>query len=286
MSLSILSAQLQSVMERLSNGESVDVTEDVIEKAVQEFEQVLRKQLGRGRDDFRLRMSNFGRASCQLQMEKSGAERSRSPYNHILRMMIGDAVEVYLTALLRIAGANITGGKDVVSFDIAGTTIKGESDIDFDGDVWDIKSASPWAYKNKWSKGYRGLAEDDSFGYVGQLYGYSKGQNKGMGGWVVADKSSGEVVFVEAEPSEEELSKIHSDIEDRIHKVGSDAPFERCFEPEVEYFNRKPTGSKRLGTNCSFCDFKHACWENLQYKPQTMSQAKSPRHYWYTEYAG
>lgn len=286
MSLSLLSAQLESVMERLSNGESVDVTEDVIEKAVEEFEQVLRKQLGRGRDDFRLRMSNIGRPACQLQMEKSGAERSRSPYNHILRMMIGDAVEVYLTALLRIAGANITGGKDVVSFDIAGTTIKGESDIDFDGAVWDIKSASPWAYKNKWSKGYRGLAEDDSFGYVGQLYGYSAGQSKEMGGWVVADKSSGEVVFVEAEASDEELKTIHSDISKRIQTVQSDAPFERCFEPETEYFNRKPTGSKRLGTQCSFCDFKHACWKDLQYKPQTMSQAKSPRHYWYTEYAG
>ena len=284
MSLSIIPAQLQMVMEKLSNGEPVDVAEEVIEKAVKEFEEVLRKQLGRNKEPFRIRMSNFGRPTCQLQMEKSGAERSRSPYNHILRMMIGDAVEVYLTALLRIAGANITGGKDVVSFPVGDTTIKGESDIDFDGKVWDIKSSSPWAYKNKWSKGYRALADDDSFGYIGQLYGYSAGQDKEMGGWVVADKSSGEVIFVDAEPKSGELSELYMKLSESVRKVESDAPFERCFEPEEEFFNRKPTGNYRLGTQCSFCDYKHACWDNLQYKPQAQSKAQNPRHYWYTEY--
>jgi hypothetical protein len=286
MSLSVLQAQLHSVMERLSNSDPVDVSEAIIEQALEEFEAALRKQLGRSaKEPFRLRMSNIGRAACQLQMEKSGAERTRFPANHILRMMIGDAVEVYLTAMLRMAGANITGGKDQVSLSISGTTIKGESDIDFDGAVWDIKSASPWAVKNKWSKGYRALAEEDSFGYIGQLYGYATGQGEEMGGWVVADKSSGEVVFVEATPTAQELKEIRQGIEKTINTVESDAPFERCFEPEIEYFRRKPTGSKRLGTQCSFCDYKHSCYPDLQYKPQTKSEAANPRYYWYTEYA-
>lgn len=286
MSLSVLQAQLHSVMERLSNSEPVDVSEAIIEQAVEEFEAALRKQLGRDANEpFRLRMSNIGRPACQLQMEKSGAERTRHPANHILRMMIGDAVEIYLTAMLRMAGANITGGKDQVSLSIAGTSIQGESDIDFDGAVWDIKSASPWAFKNKWSKGYRALAEDDSFGYIGQLYGYATGQDKEMGGWVVADKSSGEVVFVEAEPTAQELKEIRKGLEKTINTVEADAPFERCFEPEIEYFRRKPTGSKRLGTQCSFCDYKHSCYPNLQYKPQTGSEAANPKYYWYTEYA-
>lgn len=288
MTMSILPAQMQLTMEKASNGEDLGVTkeqmDEVVAKATKEFEEGLRRQLGRGRDKFRMRMSNIGRPLCQLQMEKSGAERARLPANHIVRMMIGDAVEIYITALLRITGANITGGKDKVSWDIGGTTILGESDIDFDGAVWDIKSASPWAYKNKWAKGYQALAEEDSFGYIGQLYGYSEGQGKDMGGWVVADKSSGEVTFVEAAPSHQDLDDIHDGITDRIQKVNSDAPFERCFEPVDEYFNRKPTGNKRLGTQCSFCDFKHACWKDLKYKPQAQSKAKSPRHYWYTEY--
>ena len=146
------------------------------------------------------------------------------------------------------------------------------------------KSSSSWAFKNKWKYGFRSLLEDDTFGYIGQLYGYSKGQNKEMGGWIVADKSSGEILFVEAEPEPHHLKEIHQSISNTIHKVSNDAPFERCFEDEVEYFNRKPTGSKRLHKTCTFCDYKHTCWGDIQYKPQTKSKAQNPRHYWYTEY--
>jgi hypothetical protein len=284
MSLNIVEAELQMVMERLSNGESVDVPEHVIDEAVQDFRDTLIKQLRREQGEFRLRMSNIGRAPCQLQMEKSGAPASRRPASFILRMMIGDAVEVYLTALLKLASANITGGKDVVSFDIAGTTIKGESDIDIDGAVWDIKSCSPWAFKNKWAKGYDGLKKSDDFGYIGQLYGYSEGQGKPMGGWITADKSSGEVLVVEATPTGAETAQIKANLENTIRTVDLDKEFKRCFEPEEEFFYRKPTGNKRLPMNCSFCDYRAACWPDAVYKPQAGSKAIAPRHFWYTEY--
>jgi hypothetical protein len=285
MSLSLLSAELQIVMERLSNSEPVEVPENIIEEAVEDFRNALVKQLSRDPDEaFRLRMSNIGRAPCQLQMEKSGAERSRKPANHILRMMIGDAVEVYLTAMLKLANANITGGKDIVEFGIADTVIKGESDIDIDGAVWDIKSSSSWAFKNKWKVGYDALRKSDDFGYIGQLFGYSEGQKKPMGGWIVADKSSGEVVFVEATPSDEEKKEIRKSLESTIRKVESNAPFERCFSEEPEYFYRKPTGSKRLPMACSFCDYRAQCWPDATYQPQTGSQAKEPKYYWYTKY--
>jgi hypothetical protein len=218
-------------------------------------------------------------------MEKSGVEPARRPANHIIRMMIGDAVEVYVTAILKLANANITGGKDIVSFDIAGTTIKGESDIDIDGAVYDIKSASSWAFKNKWQEGYEALKKSDDFGYIGQLYGYSEGQGKKMGGWIVADKSSGEVVFVEATPTEAEKKALQRKLEATVTRVQADAPFTRCFEAEDEYFYRKPTGNKRLPMSCSFCDYKAHCWPDAVYRPQTGSQAKSPRHYWYAEYS-
>jgi hypothetical protein len=285
MSLSLLSAELQILMERLSNGESVEVSEKIIEEAVSDFRNALNKQLNRNPEEkFRLRMSNIGRPPCQLQMEKSGAEPARRPANHILRMMIGDAVEVYLTALLKLANANITGGKDSVEFGIADTVIKGESDIDIDGAVWDIKSSSSWAFKNKWGQGYDALRKSDDFGYIGQLFGYSEGQKKPMGGWIVADKSSGEVLFVEATPSDSEKKEIRKSLEKTIRTVESGAKFVRCFEPEDEYFYRKPTGSKRLPMTCSFCDYRAHCWPNATYQPQTGSKAQAPKYYWYTEY--
>ena len=67
-------------------------------------------------------------------------------------MMIGDYVEILTDFVLKVAGANITGGKDKVSLDVAGTTIKGTDDIEIDGKVFDVKSASPWAFKTSGPK--------------------------------------------------------------------------------------------------------------------------------------
>jgi len=285
MAISVLAAQLQTVMEQLSNNEFGEVPEELIDDAVEEFRTILNKQLRRPEDEpFRLRMSNIGRPVCQLQMQKAGAKASRKPPNHIVRMMIGDAVEIYITLFLKLANANITGGKDKVEWEVGDTVIKGESDIDLDDAVWDIKSASPWAYKNKWAHGYEVLKDSDDFGYVGQLYGYAKGQDKKLGGWVVVDKSSGEVAFVEATPTDQETKAIQANIEATIAKIKNNEPFERCFEPQEEYFNRKPTGSKRLPMNCSFCDYRATCWPDSVFKPPALSKAQNPRHYWYAEY--
>ena len=286
MNLSFIEVALQGVMEKVSNNEPVDMTDKIKEEFLADMSEAFDKQFGRVADEpFRLRMSNIGRHPCQLQMAKSGAKASRRPYNHIMRMLIGDAVEAYTMVFLKLAKAEITGGKDTVNLEIADTVIKGESDVDLEGKVYDIKSSAPWAFTHKWKKGFDALKENDDFGYVGQLYGYSEGQNKPMGGWVVVDKSSGEVVVVEASLTKEEKAELRAKLEKTIRTVDSDSEFERCFEPEDETFNRKLTGSKRLGVTCSFCEYRPSCYPNAVYKPQTMSQAKDPRFYWYTEYA-
>jgi hypothetical protein len=59
--------------------------------------------------------------------------------------------------------------------------------------------------------------------------------------------------------------------------------FERCFEPEDEYFYKKPTGNKVLNKNCTFCDFRKACWPNLIEAPQVKSKAKFPKLVQYVE---
>lgn len=280
----ILETQLRQTMDRLSNGEPVECKEEWIEEAGEAFKETLRKQLFREDEGFRLRMSNIGRPTCQLQREKEGAEKERMPYNHIMRMMIGDAVEVITEILLKCAGANITGGKRKVSYPIADTEINGENDIEIDDLVYDVKSCSPWAYDNKWNNGWEGLAEDDSFGYIGQLIGYCCGSVDNMGGWIVVNKSTGEVTVVEANPSAEEVAKREVEISDRIIAVENDAPFKPCFTPYEEKFRSTPTGSLRLPTQCGFCSFRKACYPEAVYKPQTGSQAKSPRHYWYALY--
>ena len=284
MSISMLEAQIRRSLDKLSNGEAVEFEDQWIEDAGEMFKDALRKQLSGRENEFRLRMSNIGRPSCQLQMEKAGAERSRMPYNHVVRMMLGDAVECIMEVILRVSGANITGGKSQAEFNIADTTINGEDDIEIDDKVYDTKSASPWAYDNKWADGWHGLAKDDAFGYTAQLLGYAQGLGKQPGGWIVVNKSTGEVRVVEACPSEDEVKKINEQVSQTIQKITSDAPFERCFAPVDEYFRSKPTGNKRLSNSCSFCSYVAECWPDAVYKPQAMSQAKNPKYYWYTEY--
>lgn len=282
----MLQFQIRHTLEKLSNDEGGDlfVDDQWIEDAGEMFKDTLRRQLGRQSEDFRLRMSNIGRPVCQLQMAKSGAKATRRPYNHIVRMMHGDIIECVMEVLLRVAKANITGGKNKVSLELAGQTIKGEDDIEIDHKVYDIKSASPWAVTHKWNYGFEGLRADDSFGYIGQLVGYAEAQGKEPGGWIVVDKSSGEVLVVEAEISAAEKAEILANMEKTVETVMSDAPFERCFEAEDDKFGGKFTGLKRVPQKtCGMCDYLTSCWPTAQNKPHPNSVSKTPPHYWFLE---
>jgi hypothetical protein len=114
MSLNILEHQLHMVLDKLSNGEVVEYEESWIDEAGEMFKDTLRKQLKPREDAFRIRMSNVGRPSCQLQQEKAGTPKSKNPYNNIVRFMLGDATEVLVELYLKLARVNITGGKDKV----------------------------------------------------------------------------------------------------------------------------------------------------------------------------
>lgn len=282
----MLQLQIRHTLEKLSNDEGGDlfVDDQWIEDAGEMFKDTLRRQLGRQSENFRLRMSNIGRPVCQLQMAKSGAKATRRPYNFIVRMMHGDILECVMEVLLRVAQANITGGKNKVALELAGQTIKGEDDIEIDHKVYDIKSSSPWAFTNKWSKGLKGLQADDSFGYIGQLVGYAEAQGKEPGGWIVVDKSSGEIVVVEADMTKAEKQAVLANMKTTVETVVSDAPFKRCFEAEEDTFRGKPTGLKKVPNgSCGFCDFLTTCWPTAVNKPHPESKAASPPHYWFLE---
>jgi len=288
MSINMIEAEIRHTLDKLSNNEAVEIDEQWIDDAAEQFKEAMKKQFLQQEDQggFRLRMSNIGRPLCQLQMEKSGAPKARRPYNHIIRMAIGDATECIMEIVLRAAGLNVTGGKSKVELPIGPAKIKGEDDIEIDHRVWDTKSASPWAFTNKWADGTEGLRKSDDFGYLAQLTGYSRGQGKDPGGWFVVNKSTGEVAAVQSDLTDEEMNKILSDVEQKVVALENDEPFQRCFEAEEETYYRKPTGSMRLPTPCTFCDFMKTCWPDAVHKPQTNSTAQKPKYYWYAEYAG
>jgi hypothetical protein len=280
----VLQATIHHVLDRLSNSEPVEIKEEWIQDAGEQFKDALRKQTIPRDHSFRVRMSNIGRPLCQLQMDKSEADKSRMSYNFVVRMLMGDASECIARFFLKAAGIEATSDGDKVKLDVDGQTVKGESDIDIDNEVWDVKSCSTWAYDNKWSKGYQGLRDEDNFGYVGQLFGYADAQDKETGGWIVIDKSNGYVNVVPVTADDADAKKVREERVNTVRAIRDDAPFERCFEAETEYFRKEPTGAKKLCNACSFCDYKAACWPTLKKLTPHMSKAKSPAYHWYVEH--
>lgn len=281
----MLQDQIHATLDKLSNDEfdGLTIDDSWIEEAGEEFKQALRKQLSPHDRDFRLRMSNIGKPICQLQHGAMGTEAKRKSYNFKIQMMIGDAVESITNVILKIAGANITGGKNLVEMDIGPVTVKGEDDIEIDHKIYDVKSCSPYAFDNKWSKGYAGLKADDAFGYIGQLTGYAQAQGKELGGWIVVNKSNGCVAVVEADVSQAEKDLNLFNMKDTARRISEGAPLDRQFEPIPDKFRNKPTGMKRLPMSCGFCDYTASCWPSAKFKAHPMSEAKNPPKYWLIE---
>ena len=282
----ILETNLHLAADRLSNREFDDLTimDEWLEEAGEALKEVLRKQLSPPPETSDvLRMSSVGKPLCQLQMQAAGAKAARKPYNFITQMMMGDIVEIIAILLLKISGANITGGNDKVSLKIVDAIINGTDDIELDGKVYDIKSCSPWAFNHKWSKGYEGLRESDDFGYIGQLVGYSKAKGKDPGGWIVVCKSTGRIKVVEFEGGDDEMSLVMQKIENTVSAILSKATFKRSFEPIDDKWRGKSTGLQRLCKTCEFCPYLGECWPSATFKAHPKSEAKDPPHYWFVE---
>ena len=252
-----------------------DMAEDIRKQVASDVEAALEKQFGgKPRDEFRLRMSNIGRPTCQLWFEKNDPEdKTPLPPHFLINMIIGDIVEAVFKGLLRAAEVDFKDNDNVTLKLKDGTEVKGEYDMVLDGKVDDVKSASPWSYKNKFNS-LETLAKSDSFGYVSQLVGYAEAAGVDVGGWWVVNKANGEFKYVDA--NDVDKGAVMESIEDTVEYINEDKPFERCFEAVPETHFRKPTGNLKLGSECSFCSFKHKCWSSIQTRTAVMSKAQNP----------
>lgn len=271
-------------LDSLSNREAVPIPNEWIEQAGEEFKAALRRQLQPEPRAFGLRMSNIGRPTCQLQAEQANLPATRNSYNHILRMLIGDATEIVVSLIVKAAGVNVTNSKTKRSVTIQGVDIHGEDDIEIDGKVYDIKSASPWSFQHKWSEGFNGVYYGDSFGYVAQLWGYANKDPDKMGGWIVVDKSSGELKVVNATPNVDQLKELEDNVQKTVEAISNNIPFERSFQEEDEKFYNKLTGNKIVPVVCTFCNYLKVCWPNATLMPRAGSKAINKKLVWYTDY--
>lgn len=265
---------LHQYLDDATNGKS-SMSAKTIAGIKQDIGEALKRQFGSRtkRRKFQLRMSNVGRPSCQLWFEKNMPEKSDPlPTTFVMNMMIGDIVEAVFKGLMKEAKIKFEDS-DKVYLNVADEKVSGTYDLVLDDAVDDIKSASDWSYRNKFES-FDTLSADDAFGYVGQLAGYAKALGKKAGGWWVVNKANGSFKYVPAEniDVDNEVKKLEENV-----KVVKSNVFKRCYESEEETFRGKPTGNRVLGKTCSFCRYKHSCWENLQELPSLLSKAKEPK---------
>ena len=264
---------LHQYMDSAVKGDST-MSETTINQVAADISDALKRQFGGGnkRGDFRIRMSNVGRPTCQLWYEKNKPEVALPfPTTFIMNMMLGDIVEAVFKGLLKEAGVQYEDSK-TVHLDVGDDSIRGSYDIVINDAVDDIKSASDWSYRNKFES-YDTLASGDGFGYVGQLAGYAKASGKKVGGWWVVNKANGAFKYVPATglDLEAEVQKI----KDTVQTV-EENKFEKCFQPVPEKFRGKETGNEILNDGCKFCSYRFDCWPTLTERPAVMSQAKNP----------
>lgn len=240
------------------------------------------------RETFTVRMSNIGRPLCQLQHEKAGTPAEQPEYAFTMKMLYGDLIEAASIAIMKAAGVNVVKTQEPVTLTIEDRSISGTYDLQIDDKVFDLKSASPYAFEHKFdeltSGGYHTLKLHDDFGYVAQGFGYGNAAGLKFGGWIVVNKVTGEwtVCEVPDDNYEREEGEALAKIKDTYDKINADAPIVRCFEDEEESYYRKKTGNRCLGKTCEFCAYKWTCWPGLKALPSLPSKGKNPRLVYYT----
>ena len=274
---------------KMATDDSVAVSDKLIDEFGEMCKDAFRKQFTNKREkSFRARMSNIGKPLCQLQMEKSNAKPEGQPYNNKMRNTFGDLIEALAVTIIKASGIKVDSTQKSVSYNIDKSKIDGTYDIEIGKSIYDIKSASPWAFEHKFGDegGFNSIVEDDSFGYLSQGYLYSESENKKFGGWIVINKSTGEWLVTETPTEDEKYKNIAINLsKENLHALDEGKPFRRCFSDIEETFRKIPTGNKVLGIVCSFCPYKFPCWgkDKLQYLPQQQSKGKSPKWVYYTE---
>ena len=263
---------INQYLEDATSGKST-MSEETIAQIGTDVMDAMRRQFGGGnkRDEFRLRMSNIGKPTCQLWFAKNKPEEALpKPTTFVMNMLLGDIVEAAFKGIIKEAGYPYEDKDNFVTLQLGDATIKGSYDIVVDGAMDDVKSASDWSYRNKFDS-YDTLQKSDPFGYVGQLAGYAKASGKKVGGWWVVNKANGNIKYVPADGLvlEDEITKLEQTV-----KTVNDNKFERCFEPVPETFRGVTSGRKILNDNCKFCDFRFSCFD-IEELPSKVSKAKT-----------
>jgi len=250
MELNTLVPDIYKHLESLSDGVPLPLTEAEIDKTVADMKEALMSwATPRDRDQkFTVRMSNVGKPSRQLWYEKRDPQgRGGIDGPTQIKFLYGHLLEEIVLMLVRMAGHKVTDEQKEVTVD----GIVGHMDCKINGEVVDVKTASRFAF-NKFKEGR--LAQDDPFGYLGQLAGYEAAEGTENGGFLVLNKESGELCMYV--PDDLDKPNIRSSIDILLPALELDTPPELCYSPIPD--GKK--GNMKLSKGCNWCKYKFKCY--------------------------
>jgi hypothetical protein len=214
-----------------------------------------------------LRLSLVGHKDRKIWYEMTGAKKEPLPAPTLIKFLYGHILEELLILFTKVAGHDIK--EEQAELHVNG--VKGHKDATIDGVLIDFKSASSFSFK-KFRDG--GILTDDPFGYIAQLSSYSEADNNPNAGFVVIDKTSGELCYCPVD----EIDMINpvSRIDDIREFLKSDKPPEKCYSPVAD----GASGNFKLAIGCVFCDYKHTCWQDANDGTgiRTFMYSNGPKH--------
>ena len=247
-SLNNLIEDIYKNIQPICDGESLDLSEEQIDKFGEDMKNVLRNWSSPTVRDsrFTLRMSNVGKPLRQLWYDnKSEMDSSVTPIT-MIKFLYGHILEEVVLMLARLSGHEVSDEQKEVTVN----DVKGHMDCKIDGEVVDVKTASSFAFK-KFK--YGTLPDDDPFGYISQLSGYEQSEGTTGGGFLVINKETGELTFY----APDEFDKI--DTGKRIKTIrkafNSKNNPDKCY-PEIPEGTK---GNMKIHRGCSYCPHKFVC---------------------------
>jgi len=166
-------------------------------------------------------------------------------------------LEELLLFLAEQSGHSVTARQEEVVIN----GVVGHIDAIIDGRLVDVKSASTFAFRKFKDNN---LGSDDPFGYLDQIGAYHHAlrddprlTDRGVVSFLAVDKQLGHICLDTYVAPDKDYDALVTQKREMLAKAD---PPDRAFEPESD----GKSGNEKLGTQCSYCDFKKLCHPQLR----------------------
>ena len=234
---------------------NVEVDESLYEELAKDIANVIRIRLSSTDDKSKtLSLSSIGKPARRVwyDIKYNGDKEEPEPY-HKLKFLYGDIIECILLWLAKVSGHDVRDRQR----EIEHHGIKGHIDAIIDGEVVDVKSASPISYKKFVNES---LSSDDPFGYLAQITAYDEEVGNHNPAFLVMNKVTGELALYRPDlyfdcPNTKKL------IDDLKNYLDKDTPPNiMCYKPVPDGLS----GNLKLDTGCVYCPYKKLCYPKLR----------------------